>query len=201
MPSGLLRPGAAVDSPRLDSERIEEIMDGSDHWLMYASVKGYEPEDFDFLEASEKEQLAIGVEQFRDVSVKARNGGVVNEDERSRAKSGFRRILEVVRPDKYADIDAFVLGKKIENQVRDEMPDWVRELVFETGYDASGAQALWIWVEVEDDVARRVAFHDEFLLVREALVRAAGQICPDRWPYIRMRTVSEQRPKVSSTRR
>jgi hypothetical protein len=195
MSTGLLQVRPAVDSPRLDSQRIEEFLSGSDFWLTHVSVKGYEVEDFQFLGEIERNELQSGVEQFRDVATKARIGGILNDDELKQARSGFRRILEVMRPDKYNDIDAFVIGKKIENHVRELLPDWVRELVFETDLDSSGSPAIWIWVEVEDDVVKSKLFFDKFRIVDETLTQAAIQICPERWPYIRLRGSSEQRPK------
>jgi hypothetical protein len=115
--------------------------------------------------------------------------------------TAFRKILEVIRPDKYADFEAFVIGKKIENLVRDEIPDWVKEMVFETGYDSIGEPALWIWAEVEDFAAEDDVFRENTQLVREILRQAATEVCPDRWPYVRFRTVSDQRPSPQVNRR
>ncbi len=194
---GLFPLGSVVNSPRLDSEAIEAILDDSDYWLMHGSVKGYEPEDFAFLADDERGRLATGVKQYRAILPKARSGEEISGEERAQARSGFRAILEVIRPDKYAGIDAFVVGKKIENLVSGELPGWVREMVFETGPDSSGAPGLWIWVEVEDHATLDRSFHDEFSSISEVLRRAAAEVCPERWAYIRLRTVSEQRPKES----
>jgi len=196
MSLGMFHLRSAVDSPRLDKERIDAILADSDSWLTHGSVKGYDPSDFEFLAEREQTELASGVEKYRPVNIKALNSGNVTQEEIVQAKAGLRQILEVIRPDKYADIDAFILGKKIENLVRDRLPDWVREMVFETGFDASGGPALWIWIEVEDQAARGVDMFENFLMIRQELTEAGGQICPDRWVYVRMRTVSEQRPKT-----
>lgn len=196
--AGLMLPKAAVDSPRLDKERIEKILRGATFWLTPGAVKGYDPGDFDFLAKDEREHLQVGVARFVEVAKEVPSTAPASDLQVDDGLEGFRQILEVVRPDKYADFDAFVLGKRIETLVRDELPGWVKEMVFETGYDASGAQALWIWVEVEDAAAQGDSLRRNFLSIREILTRAAMQLCPERWAYIRLRTVSEQRPLVRS---
>jgi hypothetical protein len=105
-----------------------------------------------------------------------------------------------MRPDKYNDIQAFIIGKRLEVWVRDALPVWVRELVFETDLDSSGTPALWIWVECEDEAVEEKSFFDKFRLVSETLREAASQICPERWTYVRLRSVSEQRPKPKPKR-
>jgi hypothetical protein len=200
--AGMMRPRAAVDSPRLDADTIERYLRGAVFWLTPSSVDGYEgPGEFDFLPEEERHLLADGVEQFLGAARRVDQHGPATDEQIEAGLAGFRKVLEVVRPDKYADFDAFLIGKRIENQARDELPAWVRELVFETGYDASGAEALWIWAEVEDDAARDQSIPDNFLVIRDILGRAANQVCPERWPYVRLRTVSEQRPVARSNRR
>jgi hypothetical protein len=193
--AGLMVPKAAVDSPRLDRGRIETILRGATFWLTPGSVKGYNPKDFEFLSEEERTRLDEGMREFKAVAESVPRQGPATDEQIKDGVLGFSKIIEVVRPDKYADFDAFVIGKKIENLVRDELPDWVREMVFETGYDSSGAPALWIWVEVEDEAAREDSI-ENFLMIRRELTAAGAQVCPDRWVYVRMRTVSEQRPKA-----
>jgi hypothetical protein len=107
----------------------------------------------------------------------------------------FRRIVEILRPDKYADLDALVIGKRVEQLLRGRLPDWVRELVFETGNDAVlGEPAIWIWVEVDDDAAAEDVFSENTRSVRDVLQPAVRKLAIDRWPFIRFRTTSEQRP-------
>lgn len=197
--ASLMVPKAAVDSPRLDRDRIERILQGATFWLTPGAIKGYypyDPKEFKFLSEEERQRLEEAVKKFKAVAESVPKKAPATDQQISEGVKEFRKILEVVRPDKYADFDAFVIGKKIEKHVRDELPQWVREMVFETGYDASGAPALWIWVEVEDEAAREKAIDENYLLISGTLRGAATQICPDRWAYIRMRTVSEQRPKT-----
>ena len=194
--AGLMLPKAAVDSPRLDRGRIETILRGATFWLTPGAIKGYDPTEFDFLSKEERIKLDEGVREFRTVAQSIPKKAPATDEQVEEGVASFRKILEVMRPDKYPDFDSFVIGKKIEGLIREEMPGWVREMVFETGYDASGAPALWIWVEVEDEAARKDGMFENFLMIRGELTAAGAQICPDRWVYVRMRTVSEQRPKA-----
>ena len=199
--ASLMVPKAAVDSPRLDRDRIEKILRGATFWLTPGSIKGYDPKEFDFLSEDERTRLEEGVKEFKAVAASVPKNAPATDEQIDEGVTGFRKIIEVVRPDKYADFEAFVIGKKIENQVRDEMPDWVREMVFETGYDVGGEPGVWIWVEVEDFALEDEVLRDNAQLIREIVRRAADEVCPDRWPYVRFRTVSDQRPSPQVKRR
>jgi hypothetical protein len=76
--------------------------------------------------------------------------------------------------------------------VHGNLPDWVRELRVETGHDASGDPALWVWVEVDDAASTDAGFTMSVKQIKTLLENAVRTISPDRWPYVRFRTVSEQ---------
>ncbi|MFI5458016.1 MAG: hypothetical protein ACHRXM_21460 [Isosphaerales bacterium] len=137
----------------MDAEKIESILKGSTSWLTPKAIEGYDANDFCFLSDEERTQLTESVEQFRAIASAAPNQQPATKEQFRAAVPKFRRILEIIRPDKYADLDAFRIGKQIEQQVAGKLPEWVREMVFETGSDVNGAPALWIWVEVEDNAA------------------------------------------------
>jgi hypothetical protein len=196
--AGLSSPRAAVDSPRLDETRITNILKAATFWLTPGAVEGFDPakfdDEFDFLPADEKKNLKKHIESFLNVARDVPGRQPATADQVKRSLPEFTKIAEVFRPDKYADYDAFVIGKRIEKSIRDDLPEWVREMVFETGEDSSGAPALWIWVEVEDEAAESATFFADFFRFEATLRTLAGKVCPDRWPYVRVRTVSDQRP-------
>jgi hypothetical protein len=196
---------AAVDSPRLDATRIEKILSGATFWLSPKAVEGYDPEtfdgEFDFLPEKERKDLKTRIERFLRVAREVPGNQPATANQVERGLPEFTRIVEVFRPDQYADFDAFVVGKKIQKAVADNLPNWVREMVFETGDDSSGAPAIWIWVEVEDEAAEEATFYENFFLFKSRLEAVVRKISPELWPYIRMRTVSEQRPQVEPRRK
>ena len=104
----------------------------------------------------------------------------------------FKNILEIIRPDRYGDWDAFTLGKRIEREVSGRLPQEVRELIFETGVDVSGDLALWIWVEMADEAVDEKELFRRFESARKELSAAAVRVCPDRWPFIHLRLTSER---------
>jgi hypothetical protein len=64
----------------------------------------------------------------------------------------------------------------------------IRDYVFETGDDHAGYPAIWCWVIVEDEAATREIMGQ----IRDYLEAVIRKTAPNRWPYIRFRTVSEQ---------
>lgn len=188
----LRSPQAVVDSPRLDARRIESILRDATLWLTPKAVEGYDQNDFDFLSEEERRQLSKSVEQFRATASKVPSNAPASDEQIREAIPLFKNILEIIRPDKYNDLESLILGKKIEREVSGKLPQWVRELIFEAGYDVSGAPALWIWVEVDDKALDEKEIFRHFDSIREELRTAAFRICPDRWPFIRLREASER---------
>jgi len=199
--AGLVFPTATVDSPTLDASRIEEILRGAHLWLTPSSVQGFNHEDFGFLPENERNRLEECVHSFREVASRVPTAAAASDEQVQRALPHFRGILEILRPDRYGDPDALILGKRLEQRWQDERPSWVRELRFETGEDANGDPAVWIWVFIEDDAARKEVFAENARVVREALMGILRSLEDDRWPYIRFRTVSEQNASHEMARR
>jgi hypothetical protein len=192
---GLISRRAAVDSPRLDAHRIERILRKSSKWLTPKAVEEFDPHDFEFLSEEERRDLQESVNRFLQAVEHVPESGRPSEAQVEAALAAFRRIVDILRPDKYADLDALVVGKRLEQYLRGRLPEWVRELVFETGNDATlGEPAIWIWVEIADDAAEDDVFSQNTRLARSIVDEAARKIAPDRWPFILFRSSSEQRP-------
>jgi hypothetical protein len=189
---GLISPRAAVDSPRLDARRIEYILRQSHRWLTPKAVEGFDPDDFAFLSKEERRDLQESVDRFLRVAEHVPGSAQASESQLKAAIPAFRKIVKILRPDKYADPDALVIGKRIEQFLRGRLPDWVRELVFDTGSDAQGDPALWIWVEIDDEAAAEDVFAQNTRSAWNVVEMAARKLAMDRWPYIRFRTTSEQ---------
>ncbi len=195
--TGLVSPKATVDSATLDANQIESILRGADLWLTPRVVEDFDENDFGFLTPEERHRLAQHVTRFRSVASTVLGNAPATKQQVGAALPEFRGILEIIRPDKYGDPKALVLGKRLEQQVHGKLPKWVRDLRFETGNDAAGDPALWIWVEVDDAAANSDVLTANFEQVRERLERAVTNLRVDRWPYIRLRTASEQQAASS----
>ncbi len=194
--AGLVPRKAAVDSPRLDANRIERILRKTRRWLTPRAVEGFDPADFAFLSAEERRDLEKSVRRFLLVADQVPVGGDPSETQVQAALPAFQKIVEILRPDKYADLDALVIGKRIEQFLAGRLPEWVREMVFETGNDVQDEPALWIWVEIDDDAAADEVFTQNTRSAWNTVDMAARKVAADRWPYIRFRSTSEQRASV-----
>ena len=134
--------------PAFDHEQIASALRQSTFWLTPGSIKGYDPGDLEPLNDEERKRLEEGVVEFQEVAKADREmasvtdgprgrtvasvAKIIEPDRIERGINGFLKILEVVRPDKYFDAEAFVIGKQIEKMIHDKMPEWVRGLTFET---------------------------------------------------------------------
>jgi hypothetical protein len=199
--SNLLVPYNAEESPRLDPTRIETILRSETNWLTPGWMKGYDPAEFDFLSEEERTRLDEGVKEFKAVVDSIPKNAQATGEQLDKGVTGFRKILEVLRPDRYPDFEAFLLGKKIENFVRDEVPAWLTEMIFESGNDHGGEPALWIYAVLEDFALEDDVRRENARLIREIFGQAVAEICPERFPYVRFRSVSDQTPEGLASRR
>src|SRR5438477_419941 len=84
-------------------------------------------------------------------------------------KEFWTNVRTGARPDRYADADALLIGKRIEARLAPQLPQPVQEIRFETGPDATGDPAVWIWVVLSDDVGEEEVFLPAARKVRELL--------------------------------
>jgi len=189
--AGLLLPTAAADSTGVDPIQIEVQLQNAAVWLTPESVEGYAPEDFGFLSEEERARLAECVDDFLAVAGQVPADQPATQNQVDAAQRPLREILNIFRPEKYADLDALVLGKQIEHDLAGRLPDWVLNLQFETGEDASGDPAIWIWVEMKDSAAEKDVFSSHIREVRRIITESVRHLGIEHWPYVRFRTASE----------
>jgi hypothetical protein len=188
----LLTPTATSDSPQLSSATLESMLRRAVIWLTPKAVESFRPDDFGFLDPRDLRALAEGVQKFRAVARQVDPGKPAADSEIEQALVPFRRVLEILRPDNYADPEALILGHSIDRQLPDALRSAVAELRFETGPDSTGDPALWIWVILKDEATAT----DDLLLahartIREAIERIVFDLHIERWPYVRFRSESE----------
>jgi hypothetical protein len=185
--------GLRIESaPEGDREGIEANLRGATYWLKPGWVWGFDPSEFDFLSDEERLRLTEGVGEFKKAAESVPKRGMPTVEDYKVGEAGLLKILEVVRPDKYQDFEAFVIGKKVERLIADEVPDWVREMTFKTDSDSIGEPALRVTVLAEDYALNDQVLRENTRLVDDILSRAAREVCPDRWPYLEFWTVSGQ---------
>lgn len=196
-----IAPRATADSPRLDSAAIESTLRRATIWLTPKSVEGFNPEDFLFLSDHEQKTLRDAVSKFLVLARQVPPGRPATEQQIQQALPLFLRIVEILRPDHFADSEAFVIGKKVEQQLAGQIPQSVLELRFETGKDASGGPALWIWVVFKDEAAKKDVFLPNARNVRELLENSVSELGFEQWPYVRFRTDSELKPSEQKSKK
>ena len=183
---------SVVHSPRLDAERIEKALRSAPEWLTPRCVAGYDKGDFAFLAEVEQDELEKHVEEFRRIAWEIHPNVSPTEEQIERALPSLIAIVEMLEFDRYGDLDAYQIGKRIEREIEPERPSTLAELRFETGWDNTGDPSLWIWAVLTDKAAGKKDFATNTRTIRELLTSAARTVDAKHWPYVRFRTVSEQ---------
>lgn len=82
--------------------------------------------------------------------------------------------------------------------VRPQFPPFVRDAVFQLRTDHAGDPAVWVWLILDDDTELESrAIQAELKRVRDAIQDRVFASGIDRWPYLSVRTVSEQRDRLA----
>jgi len=187
-----MSPATAVDSRELDASEIEAMIRDA-VWLTPKAVEGFEPKEFTFLAEEEQDRLKGCVGAFLEIARQIDQTGPATEAQRRAGLEQLQCVMDIVSPYRYRDLEAFRLGKRIEQELGESMPEWVRGLQFETGNDADGDPALWIWIELEDDaVAEEDVFARRTRQIRSTIADCVHRLELQHWPYIRFRKVSER---------
>ncbi len=187
-----LVPSVIADAPRFDGSDIESGLRRDRHWLSLKSVAGFDEQDFHFLADDTRGRLAKYVNDFREIAQHVPSDEQGTDEQVEAALPPLLGVLEVMRPDRYADLDALIIGKQVERALAGRLPGWVREIRFETGNDSNGDPAVWLWVEIEDDAATAEMLSKNTRQVRGVLGECVRQLEIPHWPYIRFRTSSER---------
>jgi hypothetical protein len=181
-----------ADAPKFDVSDIKAGLRHTRDWLTPESVEGFDEHDFGFLLDDSRRHLAQCVNEFRAIARQAVAEQQATDEQLEAALPSLLGVLEIMRPDRYADLDALVIGKRVERELAGRLPGWVREIRFETGNDSNGDPAVWIWVEIDDEAATADVFSKNTRQARSLLGECVRQLEIPHWPYIRFRTSSER---------
>lgn len=67
-----------------------------------------------------------------------------------------------------------------------DLPDFVLDIRVSWDYDATGDEALWIWVIVEEGTMAKPGMKERMLELRERIRAAVLKLAPGIWAYIRL---------------
>ena len=187
-------PNAVADSPRIHADEISRRLASDDLWLVRGAVFGYDGKDFEFLPPEELDRLTTAVKTFHDVAKMVDPRVPATDAQVEAARPAFERIVGRLEFDRFADAEAFRLGKRIEScLLADGWPAELAELRFETGPDSTGDPGLWVWAFVaETGEHDEGAFHSAAAEIDRVLDPLTRDIAPDRWPYILFRSTLDQ---------
>jgi hypothetical protein len=177
-----------ADAPRIDPEQIASAIAKTDAWLTPKTIQGFNPEDFSFLEAEEKDRLTTLVNDFLAIAKQVHPRGPATKEQVEQAKPIFQEIVETLEFDRFADAEAYRCGKTIEADPRYPKED-IEDIRYRTTTDSNGYPALRIMTyltESEDQVFLNLAQH-----VRKQIRDIVEDLCAPYWPYVSTRTIDE----------
>lgn len=176
------------DSQRLDIERIQAILDQADVWLTPDTVRGYDPEDFSFLSEESRSELTRLVKEFSRIAGTVGPRRPADPLKVAEAKPLFRDIVHLLEFDRFADPEAFRIGKTIEADSDFPSLDVV-DVRYRSTTDSLGEQALKIMAYLPD--SEEEEFLDRALLVRKAIQELVFRHGRPYWPYVSVRLASD----------
>jgi hypothetical protein len=174
-----------------DPNKIRRLLRAYPFWFTPAVLEGYDPEELSFLTAEQRELLDRNVQEFKAVVADA--GGEKPPDEQVR--TAFQLLADIAHPferllaDPTGDAVLLSLWSDAHN-----FPDYCIGFDYRVGSDSTGDPAIWVWVIVADETD---VVSDEFIgfldTVRRMVWDGLAKVKSDRWPFVRVRTVSEER--------
>src|SRR4051794_17234333 len=73
------------------------------------------------------------------------------------------------------------------------LPKVVKTWIYRFGQDSTDVPAVWIWLILDDDAPDADAFAPIMMRLSREIHRALQDAGLDHWPYLHVRTVSEQK--------
>ena len=191
--ASVTRPGRIADIPRITSDDISTRLRVNNFWARPKSVSGFDESELTFLPADERKRLAELVKSFRAEVGESGMPPPATGERLERARPLFHEIVERLEFDRFADPEAYRIGKAIERLIAPDRPAALAELRFNSGGDHTGDPSVWVWAFV-----RETGEHDEktFLestdVIDPLLEEAAREVEPERFAYISYRSTLDQ---------
>lgn len=163
-----------------------------DLWATAQCLQGYDSADFSFLSDDEQKALRKAVDKLRSVIAKVPVDTPVPRKQAAIGAQALQQIADIMGLAKYSTPEAFKVAKVIENAMARRRPKWVHSFRCESGHDANGDPAIWIWVIAADDTVLH-GHREKLNSLRQELQRVTRDaVGVEYWPYIRFQTQAEQ---------
>ncbi len=180
--------------PPLNENALTAIVRGAELWLVPQWVEGFDVNDFDFLTSAQREELRQGVADFRRVAELVPPRGPATIEQSREGLEALRRILDILRPDQYPDVDAFRAAKVLQNlQLPEDLRENVDRIIERFDLDGTGDTGIWIWVILKDDILWDQASIRDRDRISRSIEAALRRHHIAMRPYIHFRSFSEQR--------
>jgi len=188
-----LNRGVVDDAPRFEQNELSSHLSRAQaFWYSPKIVKDYQPSDFGFLAPEERLRLDDAATQFKHIVNTKTDYTETTEEGRQDAQDALLTIINLFEFDRFNDPVAFEIGKRIEQQIVSKLPIGVDHVRYRAGLDHSGEPALWVtvYLDVSPDSDEQTTWEiaDE---CRPIVEEAAGEVSPDRFPYVTFRSIHE----------
>lgn len=183
-----LLPRNITDSPLFDYADVERQLRGLAFALTPAVVRDFDEADFPFLSEADRSDLKQSVEELRTVAAKVPQRGPAAPQDEDAARPPFLRILKLLEFDRFADAEAYRVGKTIEAQA--EFPrSAVKDARYRTVIDSQGYPAIRIMLYLPD--ATMDAFLKQTLPIRDVIWDLVSTHGKPYWPRTSFRMESD----------
>ena len=176
------------DAQRYEKDELAQAMAGSDMWCSARSVADYREEDFAFLPSAERIALTEHVQAFRAIASEFDPAKPAGPAQRDAAFPHFKAIVEQLEFDRFADAEAYRVGKIAEADPRFPR-DLVEDARYRTTMDSNGEPAIKIMGYIKD--AEKKHFLAYARQVRKAIEDIVFELGQPYWPHVSTRLVSD----------
>ncbi len=176
------------DLPRMNIADVRSSLEKSHNWLSPKIVRGYDESDIPFFSQEKRLEISENVRNFEKIAKEVKPKGSPNEDQVRSALPLLIDIAEEMEYDRFADPDAFRIGKTIEAD-----PDFPHDEVIDARYRTTtswnGHPTLRIMVYLPNSDDEKFLERAERIsrIIRELVVES-GELF---WPRINCRVESD----------
>jgi len=163
-------------------------------WLASSVVKDFDPADFVELNKDNRQELEATVKRYKKIAENFdHKRGKISQEQMREAIATFLQLVKIIEHFIENGEEAEELRHLLESL---NYPKGIVTWEFETGFDSTGDPALWIWIFVDEKLARRKDITDVTMNVQRQIQEALAKSKIVRWPYVHVRSVAEQRSLV-----
>lgn len=181
-----LGPNVRTDSSHLNQNRLQGQIQRADLWLNPKAVEGFNRNDFSFLSDAELNDLENLVHNFLEVAREVPPTEPAAQDQSESAKNALAGILNILSPYRYRDIEALITGKQVDQDVADQLPEWVQELRYSTGSDSNAEPGIWVQIVFDPDADHGDEFQTAAGTLIEKIRTSVMRHDDVHWPYVRL---------------